>query len=317
MQEAASLFYPWLVSAIGGFLGALFLLPTRLAEFALKHSFDRLLESYKGPQLQVLEQFKHELKSRDEQIASIRTLALSGLATRTEVLTRRKIQAAEVVWASVMEYKRYRHVVEMVGSIKLKEAMEHASQEGEEGEKVRRFAATIIDTMKIENLKFEASPDREQIFVNADVWARFALFRSVMTLPISKLLAMRGGMKPSIIKSQAPLLLAAKSVLPHMTSFIDEYGEEGLSYLYDLFEEEVLKAIVAGFSDTAADAAGIRQAAFIIENVNKANFELQNNVELEVPSPLARTPRSAPTPSDPSAAGKGRSKLIKYIPKDG
>lgn len=309
MQEAASVLYPWLIAAIGGFLGALLLLPTRLAEIALGHRFNRLLESFKNEQHQIQEQFKHELKSRDEQIASIRALALGGLATRTEVLTRRKLQAAEVVWASVIEYKRYRHVVEMMHTIKTKEAMETASLQDADGEKVRQFAATLINTMNIEKLKFEASPDREQIFVNPDVWARFTLYRSVMTLPISKLFAMREGMGPSLIKSQAPLLLAAKAVLPHMASFIDEYGEDGLSYLHDLFEEEVLKAVVAGFSDTTADAASVRQATFIIENVNKTNSDIQKNVELDVPGLISEA-------ALPDQEAPKRVRFTKYIPKD-
>jgi len=231
------------------------------------------------------------------------------LATRTEVLTRRKLQAAEVVWASVIEYKRYRHVVEMMHTIKTKEAMETASLQDADGEKVRQFAATLINTMNIEKLKFEASPDREQIFVNPDVWARFTLYRSVMTLPISKLFAMREGMGPSLIKSQAPLLLAAKAVLPHMASFIDEYGEDGLSYLHDLFEEEVLKAVVAGFSDTTADAASVRQATFIIENVNKTNSDIQKNVELDVPGLISEA-------ALPDQEAPKRVRFTKYIPKD-
>ena len=73
--------------------------------------------------------------------------------------------------------------------------METASLQDADGEKVGQFAATLINTMNIEKLKFEASPDREQIFVNPDVWARFTLYRSVMTLPIAVRNARRNGAK--------------------------------------------------------------------------------------------------------------------------
>lgn len=148
--------------------------------------------------------------------------------------------------------------------------MESAANSGSEGGEIRQFAKKLIDINKIDELKFEALADREQIFVSSEIWARFSVYRSVMTLPVTKLIAMREGMEPTLIKDQQPLLLAAKSVLPHMTSFIDQYGEEGLSYLHDLFEEEVLRAIVVGFSDTAADANNLRQATSIIENVGLA-----------------------------------------------
>ena len=286
MPEVLSVLYPWLVAAVGGFLGALLLLPTRFAEIAVKHRFQRILESSKHEQLKLQEQFKQELKSRDDQIASIRALALGGLATRTEVLTRRKLQAAEVVWASVIEYKRYGLAVGMIRTIETKGAMEAASKQNAEGEKVRQFAAMLVETSGVKELKFEARPDRERIFVDPNVWARFTLYRSVMTLPVSKLLAMSNGMKPDFFKDQTPLLVAAKEVLPHMISFIDEHGEDGLSYLHDLFEEEVLKSIIAGFSDTAADTARAEQAAFIISNVNKAAPETQRNTKLEVPESI-------------------------------
>jgi hypothetical protein len=275
--------YPWLVSAIGGFIGAGLLLPTKFGEAAIKFRFDKFVEASKAEHQHLLEQFRHELKSRDDQISAVRTLALSGLNTRTEILTKRRLQAAETVWASVVEYTRYRHVLEMTYSIKLDQAMETASQRTPDAEKVRKFAAAILDSMKLESLKFEATPNKEQIFVGRDVWARFTLYRSVMTLPITKLMAMREGLKPNVIKDQAPLMAAAKLVLPHMTSFIDEYGVEGLSYLNDLFEEEVRLAIVASFSDSSADNANVQQAKFILDNVNKATTDLQEKVEIPVP----------------------------------
>jgi hypothetical protein len=313
MQQLWSLLftlYPLLVGAIGGFFGALLALPTRFAEMAFKSRLDRQHDEYKNQQAHLLEHFKQELKSRDDQIASVRALALAPLGAKSEILTKRRIQAAESIWASVLEYRRYRHLVESTHSLKMKEAMETASQKTPDGEKIRSFAATLIKSFGIENFKFEASPDLEAIFINPNVWARFSVYRSVMTLPISRLLAMREGMGPSFIKDQKPLVDAAKSVLPHMSGFIDEYGDEGLSYLHDLFEDEVKTAIVASFSDLASDAEHVEQVALIIRNVNKADFGSPQKIEIPVPA-LINEPASLDATK---SSAKRIRKLTKYIP---
>jgi hypothetical protein len=299
MKEIASALYPWVVSGLGGFLGALFLLPTRLFEIVLRARVDRLLDASKHVLQRELEQLKGDIKSRDEQIASVRSIALSGLATRTEVLTKRRLQAVEVIWASILEYKRYRPLVEMTRAIKMKEAMEGAATQTSDGERVRTFAKTLVEMNKIGSLKFEARPDREQIYVSPDVWARFSVYRSVMTLPVTKIFAMQQGVRSDFIKSQKPLLAAAKSVLPHMSEFIDEHGEEGLSYLHDLFEEEVLKAIVAGFSDAQPDANSVKQAVSIIQNVNRASIDApdDNAENIEVPTSIRGNPLPDPRKS--------------------
>ncbi|MDI2078316.1 hypothetical protein, partial [Bradyrhizobium sp. Mp27] len=53
--------YPWLTGAIGGFLGAALLLPTKLGEALIKFRYDRNLEAFKADQSRDLESVKERL----------------------------------------------------------------------------------------------------------------------------------------------------------------------------------------------------------------------------------------------------------------
>lgn len=52
--------YPWITGAIGGFLGAALLLPTKLGEIIFKYRVDRAIEAFKAEQGRAIEAFRAE-----------------------------------------------------------------------------------------------------------------------------------------------------------------------------------------------------------------------------------------------------------------
>jgi hypothetical protein len=67
MSEFWTAIYPWIVGAIGGLIGAAFLLPTKLGEAIFKYRFDKLIESYKAEQGRELEKLKEQLSHLDDR----------------------------------------------------------------------------------------------------------------------------------------------------------------------------------------------------------------------------------------------------------
>jgi hypothetical protein len=80
MTDFWSTFGPWIISAIGGAIGALLLLPSKLGEILFKYRFDREIESVKADQEAKLERLREQLshlgdrgrRSNEMEFAAIR-----------------------------------------------------------------------------------------------------------------------------------------------------------------------------------------------------------------------------------------------------
>src|SRR6266850_8219451 len=80
--------YPWLTGAIGGLLGAAFLLPTKLGEAIIKFGYDRNLEAFKAEQSRDLESVKERF---------------SHLGDRGKRSNELEFSATRAVWEQFME----------------------------------------------------------------------------------------------------------------------------------------------------------------------------------------------------------------------
>lgn len=80
MTNLWSTFGPWVISAIGGGIGALLFLPSKLGEILFKYRFDREIESFKADQGTKLEKLREQLshlgdrgrRSNEMEFAAIR-----------------------------------------------------------------------------------------------------------------------------------------------------------------------------------------------------------------------------------------------------
>lgn len=88
MQGLWDALQPWVVSAAGGFLGALFLLPTQLGQALIKFRFDKMIEAAKAESSRDVERLR-------EQLAH-----LSDRGKRSNEL---EFAAVQAVWEKVVE----------------------------------------------------------------------------------------------------------------------------------------------------------------------------------------------------------------------
>jgi hypothetical protein len=73
--------YPWLVSAIGGALGAAFLLPTKLGEALIQYRTGKLLEGFKAGQNRELELLREQLNHLGDRGRRSNEMEFNGIET--------------------------------------------------------------------------------------------------------------------------------------------------------------------------------------------------------------------------------------------
>jgi hypothetical protein len=97
--------YPWIVSSLGGFLGAVLLLPTKAGEAIIQYRTSRLIEGLKAEQGRELEQLKAEygrdlegLKAEQSRRLEQFREQLSHLGDRGRRSNEMEFNAIEILW---------------------------------------------------------------------------------------------------------------------------------------------------------------------------------------------------------------------------
>src|SRR3546814_294627 len=78
-------------------------------ESGVQHKFDKRLEVVRAELRAGEEALKSELRAREAQLAALRDGVLSGRLHRQNLLEERRLQAAERIWAAVIDLQKYKN----------------------------------------------------------------------------------------------------------------------------------------------------------------------------------------------------------------
>jgi hypothetical protein len=90
---------PWIIGAIGGLVGAAFLLPTKLGEALFKFRFDKAIEEYKADQTRQNEIFRADSSRELERLRE----QLSHLGDRGKRSNELEFAAIKAMWEAIVE----------------------------------------------------------------------------------------------------------------------------------------------------------------------------------------------------------------------
>src|SRR6267378_3038276 len=158
-------------------------------EKGIQHNFDQKLEELRAKLRRDEEELKAGLHSRDDEIAALRSGALSGMASRQAALDKRRLEAIEKLWSAVIDRWQWKNLARMAGSLNMDNLLDAAAQENEEGPKLRSFAEVIWKTTGLENPKLLETVDKERPFLPPMTWALFSAYRQVLNLPAAQIMA--------------------------------------------------------------------------------------------------------------------------------
>jgi hypothetical protein len=135
-------------------------------EKRIQHNFDEKLEALKAQLRRDEEQLKADLRARDDEIAALRSGALSGMASRQAALDKRRLEAIEKVWSAVIDRWQWKHLAKMVGSLRMDVTLNAATKQNEEGRKLRQIAELMWkasglpdDTLQLTTIEYVIRKD--------------------------------------------------------------------------------------------------------------------------------------------------------------
>lgn len=239
------------------------LLVTRLTK-SVEHEYARLLESYKADLRSAEEEFKAELKAKELEISALRNGVLAAVSSRQLLMDKKRLEAAEEIWASVMSLGTFKFVSGWMANIKFEEAANAAKTDPN----IRRLVEVLGDQFDPEQMKEKLVPCRARPFVTPLLWASYSAYSAVMMQAVMQAFAIKHGVDPKLITSDKSSEIL-KLVLPHQSDYIDKYGAAGYHYLIEEIEQKIIYEIHQTISGAETDEAGIKQAAAVIKKCSE------------------------------------------------
>jgi len=239
------------------------LIITRLTK-SVESEYSRLLESYKFDLRKSEESFKADLKTKEVEIAALRSGTLSAISNRQLLLDKKRMEASEEIWASVVSLGAFKFVSNWMSLMKFEVVAEAAKHDPN----VRRLVEVLDKQIDPEFIKGQLVPPKSRPFVSPMLWASYSAYSHVMMQAVTRAFVIKHGVGAEMFddKKSAEIL---KLVLPHQASYIDEFGPSGYHYLLEELEEKIIKEIHHSISGASTDDVGIQQAAAVIKKCNE------------------------------------------------
>lgn len=231
--------------------------------------FDKKLELLRAEHRTSEEKLRADLQAKETEIATLRASAMTALSNRQSAVDKRRLDAIDQLWASVLSMNKARGISLMMSMLKFEAVAEQAKQDP----KMREFLETIGAGFNIAtDLKIdEASKARP--FVSPLAWGIFTAMTAIVANGATKWYVAKGGLGAKDFSDQGALANMVKAALPEYSSYVDKTCMPELHPLVEKLELKLLEEFRLMMSGAEADRASVRQAAEIMKYSDALRME--------------------------------------------
>jgi hypothetical protein len=233
---------------------------TRLTK-SVGFEFDQKLELLRAEHRASEERLRADLRAKETEIATLRASAMTALSNRQVAVDKRRLDAIDQLWASVLLMNKARGISLMMSTLKFEAVAERAERDA----KMREFLKTIGAGFNMAtDLKFdEASKARP--FVSPLAWAIFIAMAAIVSNGVMRWFVAQGGLGAKDFSDHGALANMVKAALPEYSNYVDEHGVLGLHHLVEKLELKLLNEFSLMMSGAEADRTSVQQAAEIMK----------------------------------------------------
>jgi hypothetical protein len=164
------------------------------------------------------------IDQQEKKNDDLRTLALSGLSKRRELVQAKRIEAAERLWSLVQIQNSALMVVELNKTINFEKAAEIAESDAE----TREFFAMVGSTFKfdayVESLK-EADPQSLRPYVTQLGWAYYEAYSAIITFYTLRQKVLEIGAPAKILTDENHLKSVILEAMPHQAALYEKFDK--------------------------------------------------------------------------------------------
>lgn len=238
------------------------LISTRLTK-SVEYEFNRKLEDLRG-QMRLSEEFlKAELRTKEVEISSLRSGALSALASRQMALDKRRLEAVDQLWTTINALAPARSIAALMSVINFK----NAAQESENDPKARQAFGMMGANFDVKSIDFSGAA-KARPFLTPMVWANYSALLAVLMQGTMRYQMLVGGLGNKEFLNHDAVAKLIKTALPHYSNYLDENGPDAYYYALEALDAQLLVEIQNMLTGLEADKASISQAAEIVRQSN-------------------------------------------------
>jgi hypothetical protein len=245
-------------------------------ERGVEYRFNSRLEELRADLRRSEEELKSQLRIKETEITALRDGVLSGRTQRQALVDQRRIEAVEKLWSGIVALSPYKGLSATIAIFNV-----DALAKRSEDPKIQQLIAMVSNVVKRDPEALSNNPAKnERPFVSALAWAYFFAYLTIVSIAFAsvKLLEI-GTQNLSELFAKDSIRNLLKVALPHQSEFIDRNEPSAYHYLLDEIELKLLQELQKILRGEDQDAAGIEQAARIMEMARKLSPESTTAIE--------------------------------------
>lgn len=238
------------------------LILTRLRK-SVESEFDVKIEVLKADLRNSEEALKAETRSREAEIAVLRTGALSASVTRQAAVDARKLQAVDELWSAVSSLAAGKNICRFMKTIKFDVAITE-TENNPELRNLFRAMGSGCDASKFDL----SGSQKARPYVSNLAWAYFSAYSAIISDGVIRIEMLKRGIPGKDLVDVKGISELVTAALPYYSKFIEEHGPTGYYMLLDELESLLLKDFEIMLSGQEADAATVERAAEILKKAD-------------------------------------------------
>ncbi|MFZ6648471.1 hypothetical protein ACO0LO_22295 [Undibacterium sp. TJN25] len=230
---------------------------TRLTA-SVKYEFDAKLAELKSDFSRAKQKSASDLKSNENDIATLRSSAVTGLANRQTLFEKRRLEAIDQLWADAREYAQLKNLIEIMKTLKFNEAVKICEKE----QKFRDVFATLYNTFNIDFITSQR-PSTARPYISDLAWALFRTYSAIINTAIAKLYILSNGLPAHLVDIAGTEQLVRTAIYG-----TDSHTEQPIfpEYLLEDIEEKLLTELKRMLDGADEDKASVEKAAEIMRS---------------------------------------------------
>lgn len=232
---------------------------TRLTK-SVEHEFNTKLEALRSEFRQREELLKADLRSKETDIATLRSGVMDAMASRHMAMDKRRLEAVDQLWSAVTAQAPAKAVASFMAVLKFEAVAEEAAR--------NREFRQIFEAMGLgcDPKTFDLSgAAKARPFVSSMAWALYSAYSAIAGVAVIKLQAIKSGIGAKDFSSKEVVAKLVKAALPHRSRYIDEHGDVAYYYLLDELEQRLLEECRKMLAGEETDKTGLERAAEIVK----------------------------------------------------
>lgn len=233
---------------------------------SVQHEFDKKLEQLKSEFRASEKTLEASLAQRSAELESLRAGALSGITQRRALLDKRRLEAIDQLWGTLIRNQSARSLAMTMSLIQLENIAEQVSRD----DRVREFIKVTGGGFAPSKLDY-VTADLARPYVSDMAWALFSATQAITSYYVAHWVALSHGIDSRKMIANDTVHKLILAVAPEYREYLDINGLSASYHLLERFDTLLLAELKRMATDYQQDKESVEQAARILEHARSLN----------------------------------------------